>query len=48
MMNNNVFLMAALAIVVASSVILVGGIGVQPAEASSGLTVLQKTAKQQP
>jgi hypothetical protein len=34
-MNNNVFLMAALAIVVASSVMLVGSIGVQPADASS-------------
>jgi hypothetical protein len=34
-MNNKAFLMAALAIVAASSVMLGGGIGVQPAEAGS-------------
>jgi hypothetical protein len=34
-MDNKTFLMAAIAIVAASSVILVGSIGVQPAEAGS-------------
>ena len=34
-MNNKAFIMAAFAIVAASSVMLIGGIGVQPAEAGS-------------
>jgi hypothetical protein len=34
-MNNKAFIMAAFAIVAASSVMLVGSIGVQPAEAGS-------------
>jgi len=34
-MNNKAFLMAALAIVAASSIMLVGSIGLQPAEAGS-------------
>ena len=34
-MDNKTFLMAAIAIVAASSVILVGSIGVQPVEAGS-------------
>ena len=34
-MNNKTFLMAVIAIVAASSVMLVGSIGVQPAEAGS-------------
>ena len=45
MMNNNVFLMVALAIVVTSSVILVGSIGVQPAEAGSDFNCPSKNGE---
>jgi hypothetical protein len=42
-MNNKAFLMAAFAIVAASSVMLVGSIGVQPAEAGSDVNCPSKS-----
>ena len=44
-MNNKAFLMTAFAIVAASSVMLVGSIGVQPAEAGSDANCPSKSGK---
>jgi hypothetical protein len=42
-MNNKAFIMAAFAIIAASSVMLVGTIGVQPAEAGSDVNCPSKS-----